>query len=371
MSSSTKLLVGIAAFLIFGWLAIHSQLSDHWPGSGSANFVQQQLQQDAKTALIDADLSGLTLTMSGQKAVLFGQVPSNEMLEKARSVILSSSGSGGLILGGVSAVDLGAVQVTPPIVNPKWSAVVGEDGVLVLRGYLANAAEQEMVLAAANQFYPGNVVDNMKIASGVFVGASNHMVGSLRLLKQLNSASITLEKQQFMLVGSANDQPLADQISAEMLAISGGYSGSANISFPAPIANEFGVVVVAGEITDSARCQALFDKALSKNKILFASSRANIGADSYGFLDFLAELAEQCEGFALKVSGHTDNTGPDGFNLHLSDGRAKSVVAHLIAQGIDADRLVATGYGSSRPVCRQNTSSCRAQNRRIEIEIEQ
>jgi len=56
-------------------------------------------------------------------------------------------------------------------------------------------------------------------------------------------------------------------------------------------------------------------------------------------------------------------------NKKLSQERAEAVRDYLISKGIKADRLVAKGYGSSRPVAGNNTAEGRQSNRRTEYEI--
>ncbi|MFT7646546.1 MAG: hypothetical protein ACI8Y4_001281 [Candidatus Poriferisodalaceae bacterium] len=50
----------------------------------------------------------------------------------------------------------------------------------------------------------------------------------------------------------------------------------------------------------------------------------------------------------------------------LSAERAASVVAHLIDQGVSADRLLAVGYGPDQPVADKPTADGRSQNRRVQ-----
>lgn len=67
------------------------------------------------------------------------------------------------------------------------------------------------------------------------------------------------------------------------------------------------------------------------------------------------------------VEGHTDDVGSEGFNQTLSEARAQAAVDYLIAAGVDAERLVAIGYGESRPIGDNSTEEGRAINRRIEF----
>jgi outer membrane protein OmpA-like peptidoglycan-associated protein len=54
-------------------------------------------------------------------------------------------------------------------------------------------------------------------------------------------------------------------------------------------------------------------------------------------------------------------------NLNLSDRRARAVTSALQAQGISLNRMIATGYGESRPVADNGTAQGQAQNRRVEL----
>ena len=74
-------------------------------------------------------------------------------------------------------------------------------------------------------------------------------------------------------------------------------------------------------------------------------------------------------GAVIEVGGHTDATGSTELNQALSQLRAEAVRAALIAQGVDAARLRAVGYGESRPVADNDTDEGRARNRRVELAI--
>ncbi len=66
----------------------------------------------------------------------------------------------------------------------------------------------------------------------------------------------------------------------------------------------------------------------------------------------LGELVELLEfnPITIELQAHTDYRGGDKENLRLSQGRANSVIAFLIENGIDKERLVPKGYGESSPV---------------------
>jgi hypothetical protein len=74
-------------------------------------------------------------------------------------------------------------------------------------------------------------------------------------------------------------------------------------------------------------------------------------------------------GLKMQVEGYTDSVGSHSFNQTLSENRANSVRAYLIAQGIDPTSITAVGYGKSNPVASNDTALGRQQNRRVEIII--
>ena len=72
----------------------------------------------------------------------------------------------------------------------------------------------------------------------------------------------------------------------------------------------------------------------------------------------------------LVIEGHTDSTGSDATNEHLSQQRAKAVREYFVANGtLPEDNIVAVGYGSKRPLASNKTIEGRAINRRIDVII--
>jgi outer membrane protein OmpA-like peptidoglycan-associated protein len=68
----------------------------------------------------------------------------------------------------------------------------------------------------------------------------------------------------------------------------------------------------------------------------------------------------------FSIEGHTDATGSESYNQHLSERRAEAVVRFLHEQGIDPSRFVVTGYGQSNP---RTEDPYDPVNRRVETRI--
>ncbi len=89
--------------------------------------------------------------------------------------------------------------------------------------------------------------------------------------------------------------------------------------------------------------------------------------------DLLAKVEKAIDVFPrseIIIEGHTDAHGGDESNQILSQERAESVQQYMInAMRIPSYRLIATGYGETRPISSNETESGRARNRRIDIVI--
>ena len=70
------------------------------------------------------------------------------------------------------------------------------------------------------------------------------------------------------------------------------------------------------------------------------------------------------------IGGHTDSTGSEDLNEHLSQQRADAVRQYFVAnETLPYEKIIAVGYGSMRPIASNATESGRAMNRRIDVII--
>ena len=106
------------------------------------------------------------------------------------------------------------------------------------------------------------------------------------------------------------------------------------------------------------------------DELLFRFGSANLSAGARGGLRSVADTLAKYPNAAVAVTGHTDSTGSKAYNRRLSRERADVVRDYLIGQGVDANRILAYGLGPSSPVGSNATPEGRAQNRRVEIELQ-
>jgi type II secretory pathway predicted ATPase ExeA/outer membrane protein OmpA-like peptidoglycan-associated protein len=104
--------------------------------------------------------------------------------------------------------------------------------------------------------------------------------------------------------------------------------------------------------------------------IFFEQDSALIGAQYGAYLRRIADALAENPGASAIIEGHTDNTGPEGYNQELSSRRAIEVRNALVDElHVSTTRLTAVGAGANSPVQPNTSSSGRAYNRRVEVRM--
>lgn len=104
--------------------------------------------------------------------------------------------------------------------------------------------------------------------------------------------------------------------------------------------------------------------------ITFDVNQSGIRSGFYETLNSVAIVLNEFDKTNISVYGHADSTGPEDYNMQLSQQRALSVSNYLASQGVAAGRLQAVGFGESRPIADNSTDAGRSANRRVEIVID-
>ena len=119
----------------------------------------------------------------------------------------------------------------------------------------------------------------------------------------------------------------------------------------------------AGQVVKPASATAAFDLVVKfkyNSDILESEAKVNLDEFAKALKD--PQLASS----SFLVEGHTDASGTPSYNLDLSQRRAQSVVRYLNGRGIDTSKLLAKGYGESKPVVPDRFSG---DNRRVETRL--
>lgn len=102
-------------------------------------------------------------------------------------------------------------------------------------------------------------------------------------------------------------------------------------------------------------------------KIGFDTARWNLSPVALDRIKDVAEKMKNDVSITLKIDGHCDERGSDGYNLELSVKRAEAVRKELVRLGVPNKRLKAKGYGSKRQLEEGHTEKVYSHNRRAEM----
>lgn len=108
------------------------------------------------------------------------------------------------------------------------------------------------------------------------------------------------------------------------------------------------------------------NEVVTSTSISFKTGTATITAESEAALQTIKKyLDDKTYISLLRVEGHTDNSGDAVKNQSLSEKRALAVCAALVKMGVDCKRLIAVGFGGSKPVAANDSPEGKAANNRI------
>jgi len=124
----------------------------------------------------------------------------------------------------------------------------------------------------------------------------------------------------------------------------------------------------AAEVTDPP-WQTYLTEEVDWRNVLFEFDRSDLTEEARAQLDTVADRLLRNRFLVIEVNGHTDIVGDDGYNLELSERRARSVMDYLIWKGIDPNRLRLAWHGFHTPTADNTTEDGRRQNRRVEFTV--
>jgi OOP family OmpA-OmpF porin len=105
------------------------------------------------------------------------------------------------------------------------------------------------------------------------------------------------------------------------------------------------------------------------NNVFFDFDKATLKSESFPELNRVVTLMTEKPNMQIEISGHTDTSGPEQYNLGLSERRAKAVVKYFSDKGIPKERMTALFFGETKPTESNDTKEGRQKNRRVEFKI--
>jgi outer membrane protein OmpA-like peptidoglycan-associated protein len=105
------------------------------------------------------------------------------------------------------------------------------------------------------------------------------------------------------------------------------------------------------------------------NVVYFGFDKSGLDSRGLEVVNAVAAGLGELPTYNIKLSGHTDTVASNTYNQALSERRAASVKAALVARGIDASRITTASFGESQNAVPTKDAVPEALNRRVEIEI--
>ena len=102
--------------------------------------------------------------------------------------------------------------------------------------------------------------------------------------------------------------------------------------------------------------------------VKFDNDKAIIKPEYFQNLDNTAKEIKAHPELVIEIQGHTSKTGGFKHNMALSDRRAMAVKKYLF-DGTHSPNITTRGYGWTQPIDTNDTEAGRANNRRVQLEV--
>ena len=115
----------------------------------------------------------------------------------------------------------------------------------------------------------------------------------------------------------------------------------------------------------------LYEIVLREDHALFGFDEYNLKGEAKKKLSgFAWKIKGDDEDVFLEIQGHTDNSGPEAYNMLLGYKRAQEVMRYLNVQhGFPLQRMNVISYGETEPIADNSTIEGRAKNRRVTLVV--
>ena len=244
-----------------------------------------------------------------------------------------------MVLFSISSVNISKYQVLQHSLKAAFSGNVLPGGKSIAQQGATNNASHAPSTADATAIVPTTALGSRTEATSGLRGSTQTNISAKAVAQAQEQANARAEASEFAHIKQRIDAYVASH----------GFSKSVSTSI-----ERRGLVIRV--LTDD---------------LLFASGQAALSNRATGLLDALGSVLNIDQKHPIDVEGNTDDVPIHSSlfpsNWELSTARASTVVRFLIARGVTARRLTATGNADQRPLASDATPGGRARNRRVEI----
>ena len=187
--------------------------------------------------------------------------------------------------------------------------------------------------------------------------------------RELKAARLDAEQARAAAEARARDTEAKAREAEQARAQAEGARTQADSETKARAAEQARTAALTRELAELKAQQTERGLVLTVGDVLFATGKAEVATGGLRSIDKLAAFLKQNPKRSLLIEGHTDNTGPEDFNLQLSQQRADAVKSALTSRGVASDRITTKGYGPKYPAVGNDSAAGRQQNRRVEVVV--
>jgi len=123
------------------------------------------------------------------------------------------------------------------------------------------------------------------------------------------------------------------------------------------------------KIEGFSRAEITEGQIIKISSLSFKMNKATLNTSAYTHLDKIYDFLKENKEVVVEIGGHTSGLCDDDYCNQLSTARAKEVARYLEDKGIPMKQLNYKGYGKTKPIASNNTTTGRRKNQRVEIKI--
>ncbi|HEY3484104.1 MAG TPA: fasciclin domain-containing protein [Ilumatobacteraceae bacterium] len=231
-----------------------------------------------------------------------------------------------------------------------------EGGRLTLTGAVANASQHSAISQAA-----ASALDPVSISDQITVDAASPTTveQAVAIARIVPTMPFALASGTLSLTDGGVISVSGVEVDATALRAAAGEVGATVELTPRPTATQAEVDAVEADL----------GAAMAADPIVFDTGESEILASMNPTLDVLAAVAKQYAGQIVTVTGHTDTDGDEADNQTLSEERAASIAAALVARGVPSAEIRSAGAGETQPIIVGGVEDKEA-SRRIVFDVE-
>ena len=246
----------------------------------------------------------------------------------------------------------------------RFSGSLGEDGLVQLRGRLADSEATALLKTVAEaKFGIGRVDMRTRAEGNVPRGWAVRVLAATEALARLHVGEVSATPERLTVSGRTGNIEASAEISALLIERLG-----ADARFDIDVTYEEALDPVAALPTPE-ECIEDIRAVTAEEKITFAPSSDRITLEAQGLIDEIAAILKDCGDLPIRIAGYTDSQGREEMNRQLSQSRAESVLTAIRARRVPTSTFVARGYGEENPIADNGTEEGREANRRIEFSL--